>query len=327
MTDHPYISVIASVYNTEPFLFRFLDSIVSQTFKDFEFIIIDDTSTDGSYEALKIYAKEYDFIKLIRHEHNEGIASTRQTGLENANGKYVIFLDADDYADSDMLESLYDRAVKTDADIIATDVFYDLKSQTKYVTCHYDADSKAIISSILNNTIGCAGQYTRMIKKSLFDENDISFQKGINFFEDRLIAVKQFTYASKIEKINRAFYHYVQYNDDSITKKFPEKSVDNMIDAQNLISEFLLEKDPSWKDALLDFKCYILFIVWLSGQEELTQKIISLYGDEVKKHIKHSLSIPKPHTRHILYLYICGHKKLSAFLMKLIRTVKKIVKF
>ena len=309
MQQSPYISVIAAVYNTEPFLMRFIESLISQTYKDFELILVNDASVDGSGEICEVYESRYPFIHLHSHEKNMGLAAARQTGLDHASGRYVIFMDSDDFPEADLLEAMHERAEKTDCDIVCTDVFYDYKQYVKHISCKYGPDSESTISAVLNNTIGCCGQYTRLVKRSLLTENDIRFPPGIDMFEDRVFAVKLFYYAKRVEYIGRPFYHYVQYNFSSITKKLNEKTLGDMEKAEEEIENFLCGKTDRFKRDLLDFKCYIKFLIWLDAEPRLENYSRSLFP-EATGHILTTKSIPKFHTKVIFYLYC---RKLSCF--------------
>ena len=110
------ISVIIPVYNVEKYLRECLDSLINQSFKDFEVICIDDGSTDKSYKILEEYSQKDSRIKVLKQEHN-GAGAARNLGIEIAKGKYIQFLDSDDYFEPNMLEELYNTAEKFGADM------------------------------------------------------------------------------------------------------------------------------------------------------------------------------------------------------------------
>ncbi|MBR2140366.1 MAG: glycosyltransferase family 2 protein [Phascolarctobacterium sp.] len=108
----PLFSIVVPVYNVEKYLQRCLDSIVNQTFKNFECILVNDGSTDGSTEIVNYYAKEYGFLKAI-HQSNKGLSAARNKGIENCSGEYILFCDSDDFVEKEMLESCYKKFVRT----------------------------------------------------------------------------------------------------------------------------------------------------------------------------------------------------------------------
>ncbi len=115
--QQPKVSIIIPVYNTREFLPKCLDSVLKQTIDNKEIILVDDASTDGSLEVLIDYAKRHPNISLISIARNSGVAVARNIGLENAHGKYVSFVDSDDYLDLDMLEKMYNACEDTSSPI------------------------------------------------------------------------------------------------------------------------------------------------------------------------------------------------------------------
>ena len=113
----PKVSVIIPVFNTEKYLTKCLDSVCNQTLSDIEIICVDDCSTDNSLNILKEYASKDNRIKLIEFKENKGAAVARNTGIIEAKGEYVGFIDSDDYVDLDFYEKLYNIGVCENADI------------------------------------------------------------------------------------------------------------------------------------------------------------------------------------------------------------------
>ena len=112
------VSVIIPVYNVEPYLKQCMDSVVGQTLKDIEIICVDDGSTDGSLDILREYAAEDNRIQIIEQK-NAGAGAARNNGMRHATGKYLSFLDSDDFFEPRMLEKAYDLAEKDQADFVA----------------------------------------------------------------------------------------------------------------------------------------------------------------------------------------------------------------
>ena len=124
------VSVIIPVYNVEPYLKQCMDSVVGQTLKDIEIICVDDGSTDGSLDILKEYATEDSRIQIIEQK-NAGAGAARNNGMRHATGKYLSFLDSDDFFEPRMLEKAYDLAEKDQADFVAykSDQYHTEKKQ------------------------------------------------------------------------------------------------------------------------------------------------------------------------------------------------------
>ena len=125
MSQSPFISVIVPVYNVERYIKICINSILAQTFQDFEIILVDDASPDNSYKICRELYGANEKIRIFRHEKNLGLGPARNTGIANAQGRYIYFVDSDDILTPRALEILHDTAVKTDADVIHTSGYYE----------------------------------------------------------------------------------------------------------------------------------------------------------------------------------------------------------
>ena len=115
------VSIIIPVYNVESYLRRCLDSVVNQTLKDIEIILVNDGSTDGSLAICEEYAKNDDRIKIITRK-NGGLSAARNTGLDNATSEYIGFIDSDDWVDTNFFENLYNTAIEKNCDVAFGDI-------------------------------------------------------------------------------------------------------------------------------------------------------------------------------------------------------------
>ena len=129
----PLISIIVPIYNVEKYLSRCINSVLSQTFPDFELLLIDDGSTDKSGYICDGYAQKDSRIKVF-HIENGGVSAARNYGLDNARGEWITFVDADDWIDKDMYYKLYNEAILSEADIVICD-FYIYYNQKPRLIC------------------------------------------------------------------------------------------------------------------------------------------------------------------------------------------------
>lgn len=219
----PKISVIVPVYNVEKYLSRCIESILSQTFTDFELLLIDDGSTDRSGEMCDEYAKKDDRIRVF-HKENGGVASARQMGINNAVGIYSIQVDSDDWAEKQMLEKMYMKIIETDADIVIADFFYDKNGQSIYTKQRSNKilSSEMITDILLNKLEGAL--WSKLIRHSLYRNYNIHFFQNIDHGEDILVTSQLFLLNIKIIFLNAAFYHYNLQNLNSITRNYTKKS-------------------------------------------------------------------------------------------------------
>lgn len=190
-------SIIVPVYNVEKFLRESLDSIISQTLKDFEVICVNDGSTDNSLEILKEYANNDSRIKVISQE-NQGQGVARNNAIDIAQGKYLLFVDPDDFIESNTLEVLYNKFHETDVDIIQFDyvIYNDLTKKRKQRIIHKLAQKK----------------YAYNLKKKGFFNWHI-FKKGM--FRDFGLAIWNRAYRTDFIKMNDVLYK----NEDELVRQ------------------------------------------------------------------------------------------------------------
>ncbi len=136
MTNVPAVSVIVPIYKVERYIKFCIDSILMQSFQDFEIILIDDASPDGSVELCQKLYGDNDKIKFVRHERNLGLGSARNTGIKHARGKYIAFVDSDDFILPDALEKFYNTAEKNNAQVVHAAGWLRKKFENRMGTLH-----------------------------------------------------------------------------------------------------------------------------------------------------------------------------------------------
>lgn len=184
--EHELISFVVPVYNVKDYLGDCLDSLLAQTYLNFEIVIVDDASTDGSGDIARRYAERHPSIRIIAHERNRGLAAARNTGIAAARGTYIAFVDSDDYVSPDYLSDLYGNAVAQRADISVCGRYlaFTMQEGLKLVEDAQTAFSRRCLSNLeglraLNSYRAFdMSMCSKLIKKSLFD--------GIEFPEGKL---------------------------------------------------------------------------------------------------------------------------------------------
>ena len=178
------ISIIVTVYNVEDCLKRCLDSILNQTFSNFEVLLIDDGSTDESGKICDLYAQTDSRFKVV-HKENGGVGSARRAGIDNASGTYSIHIDADDWVEPEMLLSLYSSALEEDADMVICDYFEDNGNQSRIIRQNPgQLTNKNIIRGLSHKLHGAC--WNKLIRLDCYRRYGLNFTDGIDFGEDRL---------------------------------------------------------------------------------------------------------------------------------------------
>ena len=199
--ENPKISVIVPIYNAEKYLHRCVDSILSQTFKDFEVLLINDGSTDGSGVICEDYALQDSRIRVF-HKENGGVSSARNVGIKNMVGEYSIHVDSDDWVLPSFLQSLYSTSLKYDAEFVFCDYMVNNDSKIK---CQETTqmDPLIVISDILSGKI-----HGSTWNKLLRNKKKIFFNDSIGYCEDVLYNIEYLLECSSVHYINEALYVY-----------------------------------------------------------------------------------------------------------------------
>ena len=211
----PKISIIIPVYKAEIYIHNCIESILAQTFKDFEVLLIDDGSPDKSGEICDKYA-ELDCRVRVFHNENGGVSFARQFGIDNARGEYTIHADPDDWVEPDMLEDLYAKAQEEDADMVMCDYFVNFKNEQQYRKSQPSAlDHKTVLKEMfLQLTCSC---WNKLIRRSCYIKYGIKFDPELSYCEDLMFNSSLLLHDIRISYIPKAYYHYVQdANPDSI---------------------------------------------------------------------------------------------------------------
>ena len=215
------LSVVVPIYNVEDYLAKCLDSIMNQTFSDFECIMVNDGTKDNSDKIALEYQNKDRRFRLL-NKANGGLSDARNAGMEIAKGKYIYFADSDDFLELDLFEKCIAKLEATDSDMVIFDVYqYYLKTNSKEIIRNkYDEnkvynlkDNKDIICNILN------AAWNKMYKRSLFTDNNIIYPFGC-YYEDLGTTYRLLLKCKKIAFVNEALYNYLVDRPGNITSAF-----------------------------------------------------------------------------------------------------------
>lgn len=250
--NSPKISVIIALYNAERTLHRCLDSLLAQTFQDFDVIIVDDGSTDCSLEICREYANK-DSRFRIYHKENGGVSSARQYGVNQLSDKSVfsIHMDPDDWVEPRMLEELCNKAVESEADMVVCDFYYSLPDEDVYV--HQDPKSEKpeqVLGALFQGLHG--NLWNKLIKSDSYKKFDIRFPVGLDYCEDFLVNVALLQRIGKVAYLPQAFYHYDQYSNPS-----PATRNENSSRIDFTRTEVVKRARMAVRDELKDWRYYL----------------------------------------------------------------------
>lgn len=209
MTD---ISIIVPIYNAEKYLKKCLDSLVNQTKKELEFVLVNDGSTDNSENIIKEYKDKR--IKYFKNK-NQGIGKTRNFGIEKSTGKFLMFLDSDDYLDETACEKLYNKALKEKLDMVVFDFYRVEENELKPVIINDFNNSSLKENNNLLLDINL-GPCNKLYKRELITKNNIKFIENLKY-EDTTFVVETINNAKLIGKHNEILHYYVIHKQSETT--------------------------------------------------------------------------------------------------------------
>jgi len=186
----PKVSILVPVYNVSLYIERCLYSLFNQTFKDIEYIFVDDASPDDSMVKVKQIIEKIKSenkhlkTKIISHNTNLGLASTRISALKAATGNYILFVDSDDYIEPEMVETMYNKAIDTEADIAICDMYMEYADKTIYYNDYLSPEIEHCFRNIITNKNTSPSLCNKLIKSDLFQNSNLVFNTEIQYMED-----------------------------------------------------------------------------------------------------------------------------------------------
>lgn len=310
--NSPFLSVIIPVYNVEDYLEQCVNSILAQDYKDLEIILVDDGSRDGSPTICDKYAKEYSFVSVI-HKKNGGLSSARNKGLEVAKGKYICFVDSDDWWNEKVsLAKIIDTVKQNPDDVIftfsamgynqKTGDYYINKASAKIFDILRKADTIETYYNILvkyNNLREAA--YSYIIKKDFINNNNLFFINGI-VSEDIEWMLRVLRCVNRIVITDgKCFYIYRRNRTGSITNSISMKNVADLLNIMDTSYNFYISDNQ--KTNILRYEMAYISYLWI-----LILRISIDLPDEQKKYIKQQLK-----KRDIVFYYAINRMNKTVY--------------
>lgn len=236
-------SIIIPVYNVERFLKENLNSVYQLDLKDKEIILVNDGSTDSSLKILETYKKKYPENTKLISQKNQGLSEARNTGISNACGEFILFIDSDDFIDPIVTENFLNEAYKEKVDILIGDYIEYFSDNELKKRNHYSLDNENLglffLEKGFKNKCFEVVAWKNIYRRKFLIENNLFFKKGL-LHEDNLFTPMAFYYAKKVKYFNgNEFYYYRQNNSSSIMKTKTKKNYEHMLYIINQLLEFV----------------------------------------------------------------------------------------
>lgn len=236
------LSIIVPVYNVAPYLNQCAQSLFAQTYPDIEFIFVDDASPDDSIEILQRVIEDYpqrkNQIRILHNPQNKGLAATRFVGIDAAKGDYILNVDSDDWTEPTMVEEMMQAAIKSNADMVCCNIIKECPDHQEVLS--YDCDEETFENGLfsMNFREHHISLCNKLIRKSLFTDNNIRNYPGINMGEDSALTVRLRYFSRKTVIVHKAFYHYNLSRLDSMVAEISEDKVRERIELAKRIEGF-----------------------------------------------------------------------------------------
>lgn len=281
MKQKPLISVVVPVYNVEKYLKKCLDSIIGQTYKNLEIILVDDGSTDESGAICDVYKEKDSRIRVV-HQKNQGLSGARNTGINIANGELLGFVDSDDYITENMYERLLEVLLKNDADICICDCECIMEAGEEIIHQEYPKlEAEALNKEqALQRLDGFSYPYwkyvtawNKLYRKHLFDE--LRYPVGKKN-EDEFIAHILISKAERLAVISEPLYMYVQRADSIMGGSQKKKHIDAVYALKERCNFFLERNNKQLYKAALRM-AYLIFKEILCEQKNKGEEFKDIY--------------------------------------------------
>lgn len=219
----PSISVIVPMYDVANVIENCIRSLYAQTFSGFEIVFVNDCSTDDTVNVVRQVAcgRNDIQVRILEQDRNRGVAAARNAALDAVQGEYVYWVDADDWIEPDTLQTMYDAATACGADIVQSEWVLSYEKNERHVNQPDASTGRELYASFAYGTSRW-NLWLFLIRRSLIEAGHFRFTEGVNMGEDMMFMMKLCTMADCVAVIHRPLYHYIQTNQNALTKRFRE---------------------------------------------------------------------------------------------------------
>lgn len=328
------VSVIIPIYNEESYLKKCIDSVLKQTYHNIEVLLVNDGSTDNSFEICKKYA-ESDKRVIVLNQENMGVSAARNQGIRKSRGKYIVFVDSDDWIEAETIRNLIDIQSNYNYDLVIYGHYKDdliAKKRDEYKQPKNIIKDKKDISYLLSDLIlteRLNALWNKMYKSSIIKNYNISFSEKLNIAEDLLFNFQYFMNVNSLFILGEPYYHYMVREEESLTTKYhPHKY--EMLTKVNDYMQLELTTRESYKAALQSTQhiriknIYSVFLDLLSKSSHNTRKERLEYIDLIiQKENLSNLNSTQRAYRVLAVILRTKNKYIIYCIVRLIHEIKK----
>lgn len=245
MKNNSLVSIILPAYNAQPYIERCLDTVINQSYKNIEIIIVDDGSTDNTLSLIRKYKERDDRVILITQE-NQGVSTARNEAIKKARGKYICYLDADDRYTNDYVETLVSEIEESDYDMVVCGYYYALRGggyEDKVIKHSFGMNNSTAMEFVFNSNSFGPFLWNKIFVRKIINQNDIRFDSTLKRAQDQLWVIEYLLQCKKVRYINKMLYYY-EFSKSSVTRQTKiGKEFDNkfycVLDAHKKVSKLI----------------------------------------------------------------------------------------
>lgn len=282
------ISIIVPIFNVDKYIEKTIKSLINQTYLNIEILLINDGSTDMSGNICNEYAEKYNKIKVF-HQNNKGVSSARNLGIDNARGKYIIFVDGDDYVNPKYINTLYNDIIENNVDM-AVQMYFNYYNEKKIVR-NIENDINKNMTGIEFVDFQILGGkdttvYAKIYRKQILDRYNIRFNESITNLEDMLFLYYYSIYCDKINYSSISNYYRIVRGTGVAFSRFNEKKIDALKVFDIINNELLRINNKNFikKNLLNKFNMILIFcssIIWEKYENKQLLKSLFLQAENI----------------------------------------------
>ena len=264
MMNEPIISIIMPVYNVASYISRAIDSVLAQTYKEFELIIINAGSQDDTGVICSKYSNEDERIKYIELVENIGPGPGRNIGLEMAKGQYIMFMDGDDHIEPDMLQTMYGEMQTADLDMVVCGYYQDFVDEKEEVENSIEVLPPSLKTHSKEETLKnipaidvakvLSFSWNKLYKTEIIKRHNLVFPDKLHS-EDYFFIIEYFKYVNTVKTVEKAFYHYIKRNVASLTNQKYHKNFLELMQERFHVQVELLKEGNQFEGKTREIAC------------------------------------------------------------------------
>lgn len=321
---NPKVTIVIPVYNAEKYIEKCINSILNQSLKEIEIIVINDGSRDNSLCILQEIAKNNDNLRVLTQE-NKGASAARNLGIKKANGEYIGFVDIDDYIENDMYFKMYNKAIEKNYDIVSCS-FMEETETTKTNFTEALFGNKELIGEEIKNLyldkiiedkfLGYLPLWNKIFKRKFISKYNIWINENMILGEDRVFCSEAIFKADKIANVNDILYHYMKINSDSLTNRYDIKKVGYYLEDRRSMLKFVKDNVID-KEKLYEYKkiynkrVFYKLLDYMLNQIKTNDKLLVKY-----RNIKYILSLEDMRETYNIKIQASFFTKILIYLAK-----------